>query len=64
MEKANVEGKPIKSKKRRNRKCRKNNVELDEASRFQRRTRYLMIKMKLEQNLIDAYSGEGWKGQR
>lgn len=63
VEKANVEGKPIKSKKRRNRKCRKNNVELDEASRFQRRTRYLMIKMKLEQNLIDAYSGEGWKGQ-
>lgn len=51
-------------KLKRRRKKRKNNVELDEASRLQRRTRYLLIKVKLEQNLIDAYSTEGWKGQR
>ncbi|OUZ99213.1 Homeobox domain [Macleaya cordata] len=49
--------------RRRKRKRRKENREQDEASRLQRRTRYLLIKMKLEQNLIDAYSSEGWKGQ-
>ncbi|XP_018472029.2 pathogenesis-related homeodomain protein [Raphanus sativus] len=37
--------------------------EVDEALRLQRRTRYLLIKMKMQQNLIDAYAAEGWKGQ-
>ncbi|MCL7048402.1 hypothetical protein MKW94_022456 [Papaver nudicaule] len=48
---------------RRKRKRIKENREQDETVRLQRRTKYLIIKMKLEQNMIDAYSGEGWKGQ-
>lgn len=51
-------------RKRREKKRRKDLGELDEASRLQRRMRYLLIRMKMEQNLIDAYSDEGWKGQR
>lgn len=49
--------------RRRKRNRMKENREQDETVRLQRRTKYLIIKMKLEQNLIDAYSGEGWNGQ-
>ncbi|XP_073220759.1 pathogenesis-related homeodomain protein isoform X2 [Cicer arietinum] len=52
-----------KRKRRRKKKRQRHNVDLDDTSRLQRRTRNLLIRMKLEQNLIDAYSGEGWKGQ-
>lgn len=60
---ANGDGRFHRIHKRRKRK-KKESSKQDEASRLKGRTRYLLIKMKLEQNLIDAYSGEGWKGQR
>ncbi|KAF3632346.1 Pathogenesis-related homeodomain protein [Capsicum annuum] len=52
-----------KLKRRRKKRRRKRDADPDDVSPLQRRTRYLLIKMKLEQNLIDAYSAEGWKGQ-
>ncbi|XP_057839968.1 pathogenesis-related homeodomain protein isoform X1 [Cryptomeria japonica] len=48
---------------RRKQKKKAQNVPLDEVLRVNRRIKYLFIKLKLEQTLIDAYSGEGWKGQ-
>ncbi|KAL6523690.1 hypothetical protein OROGR_017293 [Orobanche gracilis] len=57
------EAKIHKIKRRRKKKRQRDNVDLDDALRLQRRTRNLLIRMKQEQNLIDAYSGECWKGQ-
>ncbi|CAG7886730.1 unnamed protein product [Brassica rapa] len=62
------EEKGKKTRKRKRKRQQKGNKaeeeeEVDEALRLQRRTRYLLIKMKMQQNLIDAYAAEGWKGQ-
>lgn len=59
------EEKGKKTRKRKSKRQQKDNkVEVDDALRLQRRMRYLLIKMKMQQNLIDAYATEGWKGQR
>ncbi|KAF9622015.1 hypothetical protein IFM89_029235 [Coptis chinensis] len=50
------------NKKRKMRK-RTNKAVDDEFSRTRKRLRYLLYRMGFEHNYIDAYSGEGWKGQ-
>ncbi|XP_078439245.1 pathogenesis related homeodomain protein A [Wolffia australiana] len=53
----------VEGRKRKPRKRRRKGLVLDEAGSLLRRVRYLLVRMKLEQNLIDAYSAEGWKGK-
>ncbi|KAM7474728.1 hypothetical protein LguiB_021971 [Lonicera macranthoides] len=52
-------------KKRRKKKKKKEmkNVTVNEFSRIRTHLKYLLTRMQYEQNFIDAYSGEGWKGQ-
>eukprot|EP00250_Pteridium_aquilinum_P013069 c21111_g1_i1 orf=190-2352(+) len=51
-------------KKRRHKRKRKaDESHQNDTSRIKRRVKYLLNRMNLEQNLIDAYSAEGWKGQ-
>eukprot|EP00252_Welwitschia_mirabilis_P002196 TRINITY_DN12099_c0_g2_i1.p1 TRINITY_DN12099_c0_g2~~TRINITY_DN12099_c0_g2_i1.p1 ORF type:complete len:252 (-),score=61.10 TRINITY_DN12099_c0_g2_i1:21-776(-) len=53
----------LKRKRQRRKKKGSQDVPQDEVACIRRRIRYLLIKIKQEQNFIDAYSGEGWKGQ-
>ena len=58
---SNMDGSKRKQQRRKNKK-KAQNVPQDEVSHAKRRIKYLFLKMKLEHNLIDEYSGEGWKG--
>ena len=51
-----------KKKKKRRKQMEKNKV--DEFYRIRTHLRYLLHRIKYEESFIDAYSGEGWKGQR
>ena len=53
---------PVTERRRKKQKARK--VSADEFSKIRNRTYYLLKRISYEQNLIDAYSGEGWRGQR
>ncbi|XP_077224912.1 homeodomain-like protein with RING/FYVE/PHD-type zinc finger domain-containing protein [Tasmannia lanceolata] len=55
----------LSNERREKRKKRKetNRAVKDEFSRIKKRFKYLLNRMTYEQSLIDAYSGEGWKGQ-
>ncbi|XP_057964776.1 homeobox protein HAT3.1 isoform X2 [Malania oleifera] len=50
-------------RKRKRMKKRRNEILRDEFSNARKHLRYFLQRMSYDQNLIDAYSGEGWKGQ-
>ena len=59
-----VNNEGLKSKRGRKKKKRRGEGVIDEFSRIRARLRYLLNRVSYEQSLIDAYSGEGWKGYR
>ncbi|EOA29499.1 hypothetical protein CARUB_v10013054mg [Capsella rubella] len=55
--------KPVGRPKKRNKTMKKGQVrEDDEYTRIKKKLRYFLNRISYEQNLIDAYSLEGWKG--
>ncbi|WOH13932.1 hypothetical protein DCAR_0933445 [Daucus carota subsp. sativus] len=56
-----TEGADSQKKKKRKKRMEKNKI--DEYSRIRTHLRYLLHRIQYEKNFIDAYSGEGWKGQ-
>ncbi|KAL8195245.1 hypothetical protein R6Q57_025648 [Mikania cordata] len=52
-----------KEKKKMTMKKKRKQEHNNEFTKIKRHLRYLLNRMKYEQNFIDAYAGEGWKGQ-
>lgn len=50
-------------KRRYKRKRKADEPHQNDTSRIKKRVKYLLTRMNMEQNLIDVYSAEGWKGQ-
>jgi hypothetical protein len=59
----NDEMKTKERKKRKKKKTRKEGIN-DQYSRIRAQLRYYLNRISYEQNLIDAYSTEGWRGSR
>lgn len=59
-----VENSANEGRKSKQRKGRMKKIPVNEFSRIRTHLRYLLHRVKYERNLIDAYSCEGWKGQR
>jgi hypothetical protein len=55
---------PVSSGKKRGRKPKSSRPSGDKLSTIRNRVRSLVTRMNYEQNLIDAYSTDGWKGQK
>ncbi|KAH9314291.1 hypothetical protein KI387_022918, partial [Taxus chinensis] len=58
-----LENSAEKSKERRKKHKKETRVQHDELSRIRKRVKYFLLRIGFEQNMIDAYSSEGWKGQ-
>ncbi|XP_016478781.2 pathogenesis-related homeodomain protein [Nicotiana tabacum] len=50
-------------KRKRRKKKQSKHIAVNEFTRIRGHLRYLLQRIKYEQTLIEAYSGEGWKGQ-
>ncbi|XP_076903967.1 pathogenesis-related homeodomain protein-like [Bidens hawaiensis] len=63
VESVDVPSQENKEKKRKKRKKTHKEHHNNEFSKIKTHIKYLLNRMKYEQNFIEAYAGEGWKGQ-
>lgn len=64
VESVDVPSQENKEKKRKKRKKTHKEHHNNEFTKIRTHIKYLLNRMKYEQNFIEAYVGEGWKGQR